>query len=174
MRHLMLLRHAKAEPAAGGQNDFRRTLANSGREDAARMGGYMAEHRFIPDRVLVSPAIRTQETWTLVSDRLGLRASVERAERLYEASAADILDLVRRKGEDGAALLVVGHNPGLAELANKLLVAGDVQARARLAGFPTAALAVFEFGAASWGEIAPGTGRLEAFLTPHHPKLSRG
>ena len=73
MRRLLLLRHAKAERGARNEG-FRRVLIDRGRKDAAKIGAYMAAHALIPDRVVLSPAARTQETWKYAADRLPSRA----------------------------------------------------------------------------------------------------
>ena len=69
MRRLLLFRHAKAERAIAGTPDRDRTLIERGRKDAGRIGAYMATHHLVPDRVLLSPAVRCQETWKYAAPR---------------------------------------------------------------------------------------------------------
>ena len=92
---------------------------------------------------------------------------VKLTRRLYEASAEDLLDGLRGTGGTANAILMVGHNPGLEELAAVLAPEGDADALAAMhEKFPTAALAAITFDAPRWNEIGPGAGRLVAFHTP--------
>jgi phosphohistidine phosphatase len=86
---------------------------------------------------------------------------------IYEASADDLLGLIRQWGGTARSLLLIGHNPAIEDLAQSLAPSGDEPALTRLAAkFPTAALAVIDFGAAEWSEIGSGAGRLAAYHTP--------
>jgi len=162
---LMLLRHAKAASPAGVP-DLDRPLAPRGREAAPRMGAYLADEQLLPDLVLVSPARRTRETWDLVGAKLGA-TSVEFEPRLYEASASRVLAVVRETADTVRGLLMIGHNPGLEDLAKLLVGHGDRYAYARLTQkFPTSGLAVIDFAVDGWSDIAPRAGRLDRFITP--------
>jgi phosphohistidine phosphatase len=161
MRRLALFRHAKAERQ--GNDDHERALAPRGRLAAPAMGRWLAEAGFVPDLVLCSTARRTRETWALAEPAFPSGAIEVRLERrVYAASAPQLLALLQ--GADAAAerLLVVGHNPGLEELA-ALLAPG---ATALAEGFPTAAVAVIELDAGQWRRVGAGQGRLTAFSTP--------
>ncbi|KAB1074690.1 SixA phosphatase family protein [Methylobacterium planeticum] len=165
MRRLILLRHAKSDRPAGVA-DLERPLNPRGREAAPRMGAYLAAEGLVPDHVVVSPARRTRETWDLVEGALGAipHASVD---AVYEAPASALHRVLRETPAEARSLLLVGHNPGLQDLALKLVRSGPREAMARLrTGFPTAALAVIDFEAAAWSEIGWGEGRLERFVTP--------
>ncbi|MFC6049925.1 SixA phosphatase family protein, partial [Methylobacterium hispanicum] len=86
---------------------------------------------------------------------------------LYEAGAAQILEVVRGAPDNAGTLLVVGHNPGLQDFATEAVGSGSKADRRRLATqFPTAALAVIDFEVGGWDEVASGTGRLERFVKP--------
>lgn len=167
MRRLMLLRHAKAETPTAGQRDADRSLAERGREVAPQMGRYMAQHGLTPDRALVSTSKRTRETWDLVASALAKKPPADFEERVYEASAKAILSAVHAIDAKAHTLLVVGHNPGIQQLAVLLVASGDSNARHSLAEkFPTAALAVIDFGGDRWSDIKASTGRLDRFVTP--------
>jgi phosphohistidine phosphatase len=167
MRRLMLLRHAKADRLQFGNPDRDRVLADRGLEDAPRIGAYMAHHGLAPDRALVSPAARTRQTWEPIATALAERTSVTYEERLYEASAQTIFNLVREVGRDAHVLLVVGHNPALHDLARLLIASGDVEARERLnEKLPTSGLAVIDFAFDDWGKLHAHSGRLDRFVTP--------
>src|SRR5689334_11830769 len=117
MRTLMLLRHAKAVPADGKVRDRDRPLASRGKKDAPKIGAYMSRHGLAPDCVLVSPSKRTQETWELVAPALGKQLHPTFEERLYDASARTIMDVIRDVHADCHTAMVIGHNPGMQRVA---------------------------------------------------------
>jgi phosphohistidine phosphatase len=166
MRRLMLLRHAKTERAEPGQRDRDRKLVKRGRSDAETIASYMADHDLIPDLALVSTARRTQETWDLIASGLGKAPRHIDEDRIYNASTDGLMTLI---GETRAArsLLVIGHNPGLHEVAMQLTASGDVATRERLAqNLPTSGLVVIDFAFDAWTTLHPRSGRLEHFITP--------
>jgi phosphohistidine phosphatase len=167
MRRLLLLRHAKSERSQPGSRDQDRVLADRGRADAPKLGAYMVRHALKPDLVVVSTAARTRETWALVAAAFDQSPVVNFEDRLYEASAEAILQVIKETDPKIGTLLVVGHNPGLQELAAMLVAAGDVEARQRLKeNFPTAALAVINFALGDWSRVHLHAGRLEHLVTP--------
>ena len=166
MRRLLLLRHAKAVPGLG-RDDFDRELTESGEDDARRIGDYIAEHDLTPDMILYSGAARTRATATLVAERLALEIEAFEENALYEASRTLVLALLRRLPDLAPNVLVVGHNPGIAEAANQLTGDGSRLERARMAAkYPTSGLAVLDFKAPRWSEIAVKGAKLERFVTP--------
>lgn len=131
------------------------------------MGLYMAQHRLVPDAVLVSTAARTQATWSLLAPTVDRHIEPQFDKRLYGAAAAELLAQVRATAPAVHALLVIGHNPGLQDLARLLAEHGDADARlALMEKFPTAALAVIDFPIARWSDVGPRGGRLERFIAP--------
>jgi phosphohistidine phosphatase len=136
---LVLFRHAKAVRHHEAPTDRDRALTPRGRHDAERAAAQLAAAGFKPDAVLVSPAVRTRETWAAAAALKGETAA-EYPEPLYLAEARDIL---REAEEAGAArVLVIGHNPGLHDLACELARAGRPEALARMhEHFPTSAIA---------------------------------
>ncbi len=167
MTRLYLLRHAKALWAEPGSRDYDRALDASGHEDAARLGAIMQAAGYVPDTVLCSGARRARETWAGVSKSLPI-ADVRFVDGLYSSDAGGYLDLVRVAGAE-RALLVVGHNPMMEDLATALSRAGDERALAVVAaGFPTCGLAVLRFST-PFPAIKQEDGYLEAFLTPRDP-----
>jgi phosphohistidine phosphatase len=162
----MLLRHAKSA-WPNGIADHRRPLAGRGRKAAPAMGAFMVRQGLIPDIVLVSTARRAQETWELVAETLPQKIATHDAVGIYEVAATAMIEVIRKVEPTVEKLLLVGHNPGMAELALLLAGGGDTVALERLkAKFPTAGLAVLDFTIEQWSEIAPGTGRLVQFVTP--------
>jgi phosphohistidine phosphatase len=148
MDRLILLRHAKAESEAPSGDDFDRPLAARGRREAQAVGVQLAALRLKPDIALVSPALRTRETWELVEEATPA-AKVRFDPALYNAEAGAIRRLAEKAG--AGTVIVVAHNPGLQELAVRLLRDGAAPAeflsRAQR-HFPPGAVAVFDIDAA--------------------------
>ncbi|MFN7103327.1 MAG: SixA phosphatase family protein [Pseudorhizobium sp.] len=165
-RRLLLLRHAKSA-WPDGVLDRDRPLAERGQKAAPAMAGYMVQEDLLPDLALVSDAQRTRETWSLVKSRMSGRAETRVLPELYDASADRMLEVLRRTEATAKTVLVLGHNPGLQDLALLLVGDGDAQARDAMAGkYPTSALAVVDFTVGDWSSIKPGAGFLTRFLTP--------
>jgi phosphohistidine phosphatase len=166
MRRLLLLRHAKTERPEPGQRDRDRKLTKRGRSDAPVIGEYMAAHGLAPDLALVSPATRAWDTWALVAPAFAEAPRVVKEERLYSAGR-DALIKVIRETRDAHALLVVGHNPGLHDLAVALIASGDATARERVSEkLPTSGLVVIDFQFDDWARLNANSGRLERFVSP--------
>jgi phosphohistidine phosphatase len=171
MRRLMLLRHAKTEHDASTGRDQDRRLDNRGRHDAAEIGGWIGRHPPFPDSVLVSPAIRAHQTWEVAWEAmkdLAPEPQVELMPELYGADATELLHIIRTASEtDPHRLLLVGHNPGMHELALALAGSGDPAGRKALAdNLPTSGLAIFDFDIDDWADVAFRRGRLVLFISP--------
>lgn len=167
MRRLILFRHAKAERGQPGARDHERALAERGRSDAPRLGAYLVRHGLVPELVLVSSATRTQETWALAATVFAQAPPAQFDERIYNAGPQAILAVIKETDADVSTLMVIGHNPGLHELAALLVASGELEARQRLAeGFPTAAVAVIDFALPAWAKLHPQSGRLHRFVSP--------
>src|SRR3954454_24332411 len=111
MLRLILLRHAKAAPHAGG-GDPERPLTQRGRRDAARVGDYLASHGLFPDLAVVSTAKRTRETLDLALETFGEPCPVYAEPQLYLAEDATLLELMHATPPFVRLMLAVGHNPG--------------------------------------------------------------
>lgn len=162
-RRLLLLRHAKSSWDDPSLPDRDRPLSKRGRSAAERMGRFLREHDLIPDVVLCSSSVRTRETL----ERLGLRgveATIE--DRLYGAGGEELLARIGEAPHEVGSLAVIGHNPGMQELAVEL-ASGDAGSDAdRLrAKFPTGALAAFEVDGA-WSELGASAATLRSFVVP--------
>jgi phosphohistidine phosphatase len=174
MRVLLLLRHAKAAREASEGGDEARPLNERGRSAATAMGRWLAgETKFHPDLVLASSAHRTRETWDAVAAELPARISVRFQRSLYLAPHDAMLAVIRGAPPDAARLMIVGHNPGIHELARQLIGRIGARTAARLAfdrmreKFPTGALAVVAFPKAQiWADVHFGEGRFESFVRP--------
>lgn len=166
MKRLYLLRHAKSAWPEGVA-DHQRPLAPRGIAAASLMARHMQKNGLLPASVLVSTAVRTRETFALVTAELKLAASF--TDDIYNASPKELLALVRAADDAKASLMLIGHNPGMAGLSGGLAdpAISDPDSLARLTEkVPTAALAVLDIDAEHWRQVKPGKARLVAFVTP--------
>jgi phosphohistidine phosphatase len=167
-RRLILLRHAKSDWPDVPDRD--RPLAKRGRRDAPRIGRWLREHGYQPDVVVCSAARRTRQTWDLVAPELGGSPAVRFEPRAYAASALTLLYLVQELPGRYRAALLIGHNPGLSDLAGSLAAApesasADGNGPGPPISLPTAAVAVLEFPG-DWPSLTPGQAHLLDHITP--------
>ncbi len=160
---LLLLRHAKSSWDDPELDDHDRPLAKRGRRAAEQVGSHLQQTDLVPDVVLCSTATRTRQTLEL----LGIPdAEIRFEDRLYGADEDELLDLVAALPADAGTVLVIGHNPGMQELALRLaLTESGPDADHLRERFPTGALAEFEFDG-GWTDVARGGGRLRSYVTP--------
>jgi phosphohistidine phosphatase len=160
MSRLYLLRHAKSSWSDPGLADHDRPLAPRGRRAAKAIGRYLREQDVEPALVLCSTAARTRETL----QRIDVDRREERIERgLYSADAEALLARLREVPDEVRSVMLIGHNPGVQDLA-LLLARPGPELRALEAKFPTAALA--SFAVAGWSTLGPGTAELIDFVRP--------
>jgi phosphohistidine phosphatase len=171
MRRLVLFRHAKAE-AANLTDDYGRQLAPRGQEEAAAMGAWLAEAGIVPDLVVCSGAARTRETWRLASAAFDPPPEVVYEDRIYEASAESLFDLVQEADSSVTTLLIVGHNPALEMLTTMVAESGEPEVVDLFQKkFPTGGIAVLDFEDLPWAALEEKTAWLTAFVTPKHPGI---
>jgi len=166
MRRLLVLRHAKTERPESGERDRDRKLTARGRADAPIIGAYMAHHGLLPQLALVSPATRAQETWVLIAEAFKKAPRMAKDERIYNAATETLLQVISA-ARGAPTLLMVGHNPGLHDLAVQLIASGDVETRERIKEkLPTCGLVVIDFAFDDWSQLHNSSGRLERFVSP--------
>ena len=158
MRELILLRHAHAETAAANQADTDRPLSRQGIAEAEAAGQWLKEHGYLPDRVLVSPSRRTRETLEEVLRVLGY-VEQRQEQRIYDATPGTLMQ-VADELRDIARVMLVGHNPGLEQMA-ALLSSGQ---SGEFRGMPAGAIAVLHLPADAM--LEPGVAKLAAFWWP--------
>jgi phosphohistidine phosphatase len=165
MHQLILLRHAKAAAAAGG-SDHDRPLTDSGTAAAAGIGRAMRQAGLAPDVVLVSPSQRTQQTFAAL-EAAGVWAewpNVESLPALYMASPHQMRDILRDLPETVRSAMIIGHNPGLHELARKLAGPALGPEHARLTeSYPTATLTEFLI-TTPWRQLGAKAASLQRLL----------
>jgi phosphohistidine phosphatase len=160
------MRHSRAE--SYGACDRERDLTDQGRADAADTATWLAGRGVDPDLALVSSSRRTRATWEAVRTHATWTAEARFEDGLYAGGPDTVLDLIREVPDDVTGLLVVGHNPTVAYLA-QLLDDGDGDPDAVLemaGGYPTSAVAVLEL-AGSWSELEACSARLTGFHVGH-------
>jgi phosphohistidine phosphatase len=169
MHQLILLRHAKAANEVPGTSDHDRPLTEGGRRSATLIGQAMRKAGLAPDVVLVSSALRTQQTFEVL-EATGLWdewPNMDTLPALYMASRTQIREILRELQETVRSVLVIGHNPGLHELA--LSLAGKIIANPELArlseGYPTASFVEFLI-TPPWRRLDTGAATLQRFLRP--------
>ena len=159
---LILTRHAKSAWEDPTLDDFDRKLNGRGRKSAVAVGKWLVAQGYLPDLVLVSGAKRTVETWSRMASQFPETSVMVSAPALYHASADMILSTIRTQTD--TTLMVICHNPGIADFANRL--AEFPPAHSRFQDYPTAATTVFDAKIDSWQQLAWGTGRVIDFVIP--------
>lgn len=165
MLRIMLLRHATSSRPQGVP-DHERPLSPQGCHEGESIAGYMVAHGLAPDLAVVSTATRTQDTWRYVSMAFGGGMAHVAEGGLYEAELEDIMQIVRGIRQGPRSVLLVGHNPGLADTAQYLCSDFASSPMVQAKGYPPGSLAVLDFDAEQWKDIARNGGRLERFITP--------
>lgn len=179
MKSLSILRHAKSSWDAPVDRDFDRPINARGRRGAVLMGELWKKSGWPLDRILASPAVRVTETLDHFQPAAGLADMEPHWERrVYLASSATLLDVLREAGALGDHLMLVGHNPGLEDLA-MMLVPYDASNPARMAveeKLPTAALVRININVTAWSDVRENSGTLDRFIRPRDldPTLAPG
>jgi len=159
MKTLYLLRHAKSSWDDPDLKDFDRPLNGRGLKAAPRMGSYIRKEKILPDIILSSPAFRAKQTTTLVCEAAGLTGvEIDFDERIYEASAQRLFEIVAGLKDGVDAAMMVGHNPGFEELLAALT--GESKR------MPTAALACIELNVKKWSDVSANSGKLKWLVKP--------
>ena len=158
MRELLLLRHAHAELAGAGQDDIDRPLSRQGLAEAEAAGKWLKAHHLLPDRIICSSARRARETLEQVLQVTGFIEQRQES-RIYDATPGTLMQ-VADEHKECSRLMLVGHNPGLEQLA-ALLSSGQ---SGDFRGMPAAGLVVLQIPADA--EFEPGIAKMEHFWWP--------
>jgi phosphohistidine phosphatase len=163
MKRLTLVRHAKSDVPLPGQQDWDRPLNRRGQRDAPEMARRLRGRKLQPDLVLSSPAVRAITTATIMARELKVPASlVGQDERLYLASPADLLAVVRDLGGHTPHVMIFGHNPGITEFANRLSAGETID------NMPTCGVFTATFALEDWSELGWGSGQEAEFDYPRN------
>ena len=161
-RRLVVMRHAKAE--ATGISDHARELTGRGARDAAEAGRWARTAGNLPDHAFVSSAVRTRSTWSAFCEGAELTLEPELEPGLYSAGVDAALEVLRTAPADARTVMVVGHNPTMAQLVHLLDDGGSDPATFEQvsAGYPTSALTVLGVPD-PWGDLDLATARILTF-----------
>lgn len=162
MKRLILTRHAKSSWDDPAMADHDRPLNERGRAAAAELGVWLASRGYVPGEVLCSDALRTRKTWSGLAPALPGTPVLHLKPALYHAGPDVMLAVLRHAAED--CVLMIGHNPGIAEFAGRLVARPPVSAE--FGRYPTGATLVCDFGVESWAEVGFGQGVMVDFIVP--------
>lgn len=165
MRTVFLLRHAKSSWSDPTLPDIDRPLAPRGERAATKIAGYVRRKRIRPARVLCSPSVRTRLTLEAIESSLGKSCTVEFVPALYAASSLELLRQLQALPEAVDSAMLIGHNPGLQELALALVSRGADLPRL-VERLPTGALATLVADCESWTALKPGGAELVDYVVP--------
>lgn len=162
MKRLILTRHAKSSWDDPLMPDHDRPLNERGKTAAADLGQWLASRGYVPEKVLCSDAVRTRATWSGLAPALPGTPLLELKPALYHAGSEVMLAVLKHAKSD--TVMMIGHNPGIADFAEKLVA--RVPVNPDFERYPTGATLVVDFIADAWDEIAFGTGVVVDFIVP--------
>ncbi len=157
-KRLILVRHAKAAPHGSTEEDIDRPLDERGKSDANAMAAWLKGAGASPDHIASSPAKRAFRTAQAFAEAFDAKA-ITVDPRIYEADPSTLLDLVRGMPDRFPTCMLVGHNPGITELALWL-------SESPLDELPTCAAVCLDFDARSWNSLKPSSGKLRLAMAP--------
>ena len=162
MKRLILTRHAKSSWDDPLTPDHDRPLNERGKAAAADLGQWLASRGYVPDEVLCSDALRTRNTWSGIAPALPGSPVLELKPALYHAGPDVMLAVLRHAKAD--TVMMIGHNPGIAEFAAKLVA--QAPRNAEFQRYPTGATLVADFAVDSWDQLGWGQGVVDDFIVP--------
>ncbi|BBA36338.1 phosphoglycerate mutase family domain protein [Methylocaldum marinum] len=164
MKNLIIIRHAKAEPATTSLGDIDRPLNDRGKRDALLMGGVLKARGVEPDVIVSSPARRAAETAERIAEAVGYDSNrIAMYDSVYLQEASRLFELIRSLDDVHHRAYLIGHNPHLSELVARLTGEGVGQ-------LPTCGVAAIEFAVDAWAYVMEGSGRLVFLEFPkQHP-----
>jgi len=167
VKRLTILRHASASQGGSSLDDFDRPLNDRGIESARLLGKELKRRGVSFDHVIASPALRARETLDQLARGYGDLPAVTFDREIYLAATASLLAMVRALPAKAHNPMIVGHNPGLANLIMSLVGEDRNGFRADVAlGYPAGALATMEFRVADWAQLSPGAGTIVELILP--------
>jgi phosphohistidine phosphatase len=166
MKRLTLLRHAKSSWTEPSLADHDRVLSERGERDAPKMGKRMAARKVRPSLIIASSAARARATAKFIAEALKYPAEFLQVEKeLYLATPDQILELVCSQEDNFSDLLLIGHNPGITDLANRLLPSIGLN------NLPTSGVVALDFDTKKWSELAEVSAKLGFYDYPKNPEL---
>jgi phosphohistidine phosphatase len=159
MKRIYFVRHAKAESFSEGISDYERGLRKKGKKDAQMIGSYLKLHDVKIDIILSSCALRAQESAMLLAEKLDFSGEKYFLEELYYASDEEVLKIITAQDDTCENILIVGHNPQLNELINRI-------SREHISKIPTMGVVALEFDTQQWTDVDTLKGKVDFFIYP--------
>ncbi|TVQ99195.1 MAG: hypothetical protein EA403_13230 [Spirochaetaceae bacterium] len=160
MRHILVVRHAKSEPAEERQGDFVREITETGRRQVSSIAGQIAEMKLVPERVITSDAVRAVQTAELLCRESGFPGEIEENPELYDATEDIYLKLISQSDDRMRCIMIVGHNPAVEAVVERLIGAH----KKMRTGF----VAVIEADVAGWRDLIDSDSvQLRAMIEPN-------
>jgi phosphohistidine phosphatase len=167
LKKLLLLRHPDSIHSLPGTGDFDRPLSALGRSAACKVARYIFENNLVPDLVLLSPALRTRQAFNIIKSFFPLSVEVISHDSLYRGARNVLLSLIDQVSPRIDRILLLGHNPGIEDVALWFAKEDNSEDARRLSrNYPTCGLSYFSCPIQDWGQIQPQLGILEGFYTP--------
>ena len=166
-RRLTVLRHARAKPLGASGGDIDRPLAKSGFKQLHRVCQLLSSSKDQPDWIVASPALRTRQTAEKVAELIGYTRNIGWNDRIYAAAPYTLLNVLQETHDSARHVLLIGHNPGVAQLVSGLCAGTDSRLNLR---FPTAAMAHFELEIVRWRQLHWGSCELRFLVAPRFLK----
>ncbi|MGB5964952.1 MAG: histidine phosphatase family protein [Sulfurimonadaceae bacterium] len=159
MKTLYLIRHAKSDWQDPGASDFERGLTKKGQRDINTMGSYLKLRGILPDLVLASCSLRTQETADGLADRLAFEGPRHYLQELYLSQPETLKETLMLEENHFDSILVVSHNPQVTELANMLT-------EEHISKIPALGIVAINFDIDEWSELEEAQGEIDFFIYP--------
>ncbi len=161
-KRLILTRHAKSSWDDPLTPDHDRPLNDRGKAASADLGAWLASRGYVPDEVLCSDSLRTRKTWSGIAPALPPTAILTLKPALYSAGPDVMLAVLRHATRD--CVMMIGHNPGIAEFASRIVARPPVNPEFRR--YPTGATLVATFEIDDWKDLEFGMGAVRDFIIP--------
>ena len=163
MKTLILTRHAKSDWGNLTMRDHERTLNVQGQASAIAIGKWLNTNGYHPQQAISSDAMRCIETWNLLNEELPEIKKFSFHQRLYLASSVTLYEVIKQARED--IVLMVGHNPGISELASELT--SQIPDHPKFLQYPTTATTILTFDIQDWSTPFMGQGTITTFIVPN-------
>lgn len=164
MKEIHLIRHSKSDWSDTHLKDKERPLSKRGRKNARFLGKYVKKVSFVADVALVSPSIRTSETWKILQGFQNITKDIKIISEIYEAEYSDLLRILRGLSSKINNVVLIGHNPGMEDLANYLLLGNNTDTL--FEKFPTSSFISLVTDQKDWADLGRQSCRLKRFWIP--------
>ncbi|MBF6057627.1 MULTISPECIES: SixA phosphatase family protein [Thiomicrorhabdus] len=167
LRELLLIRHAKSDwKNAEDLLDIERPLSEKGKKQAKKIGVWLKQQEIFPDLILVSPAVRAQQTLKRICNECPTETHT--VDKLYNADLDTLIETLS-EAPTAERIMLIGHNPGLEQLFQYLK---NEHSTSEIQLFPTASIAHFILPG-DWSHLEAGDGKLRQFIRPKEIQIKK-